>query len=106
MFAPFNIFTITRIKGPITYNIKNRQNTYCKQVKKVRDKFNSDENIAFYKTLSENDFSNPSEQLTEEIAKATQILNGTTREDGKSWKESGIEQFYYDNSPNFLKINV
>ena len=69
--------------------------TYCKQVKKVRDKFNSDENIAFYKTLSENDFSNPSEQLTEEIAKATQILNGITREDGKSWKEVIIEAEKY-----------
>jgi hypothetical protein len=69
--------------------------TYCEQVKKVRDKFNSDENIAFYKTLSENDFSNPSEQLTEEIAKAQQILKGTTCEDGKSWKEVIIEAEKY-----------
>lgn len=69
--------------------------TYCKQVKKVRDKFNSDENIAFYKTLSENDFSNPSEQLTEEIAKAKQILNGGQRTDGKTWEEIIIEAERY-----------
>lgn len=69
--------------------------TYCKQVKKVRDKFNSDENIAFYKTLSENDFSNPSEQLTEEIAKAKQILYGAPRSDGKSWEEIIIEAENY-----------
>jgi hypothetical protein len=69
--------------------------TYCKQVKKVRDKFNSDENIAFNKTLSENDFSNPSEQLTEEIAKAKQILYGAPRSDGKSWEEIIIEAENY-----------
>ena len=82
--------------------------TYCKQVKKVRDKFNSDENIAFYKTLSENDFSNPSEQLTEEIAKAKQILDenenprkykgSCKKEDGsdyQTWEEIIIEAEKY-----------
>ena len=61
--------------------------TYCKRVKEVHDKFNSDENNAFYKTLSDNYFSNPSEQLKEEIAKAKQIINGKERWDGKTWKK-------------------
>lgn len=69
--------------------------TYCKQVKKVRDKCNSYENIAFYKTLSENDFSNPPDQLTEEIAKAKQILNVGQRTDGKTWEEIIIEAERY-----------
>ena len=69
--------------------------TYCKQVKKVRDKCNSYEYIAFYKTLSENDFSNPPDQLTEEIAKAKQILNGGQRTDGKTWEEVIIEAERY-----------
>ena len=69
--------------------------TYCKQVKKVRDKCNSYEYIAFYKTLSENDFSNPPDQLTEEIAKAKQILDGAPRSDGKTWEEVIIEAERY-----------
>lgn len=35
------------------------------------------------------------DQVAEEIAKATQILNGTTRKDGKSWKEVIIEAEKY-----------
>jgi len=76
--------------------------TYCNQVKKVRDKFNSDENIAFYKTLSENDFSNPSEQLKEEIAKAKQILNNDCesckkfgKNEKQTWEEIIIEAEKY-----------
>ena len=60
--------------------------TYCKQVKEIHDKCNPNENDALYITLSNNSFVNPSEQLNEEITKAQQILKGSPRQDGKTWK--------------------
>lgn len=82
--------------------------TYCKRVKEICDKFNSAEDNAFYKALSDNNYPNPSEQLKEEIAKAQQILdeNGTLRRyndscqkaDGsnyQTWEEIIIEAEKY-----------
>lgn len=48
--------------------------TYCKRAKEIGNKFNYAENKAFYKALSDNIFSAPSEQTEEEIAKAKKIV--------------------------------
>lgn len=62
--------------------------TYCKRVGEIY-KYMHDNNVdTFYKSLSDIEFSgNTSDQLKEEIAKAKQILDGSPRSDGKSWKE-------------------
>lgn len=69
--------------------------TYCKRAGEIY-KFKCNKNITFCKALSDVVFDgNTSDQLKEEIAKAQQILKGTTREDGKSWKEVIIEAEKY-----------
>ena len=69
--------------------------TYCKRTGEIY-KFKCNKNITFCKALSDVVFDgNTSDQLKEEIAKAQQILKGTTREDGKSWKEVIIEAEKY-----------
>jgi len=69
--------------------------TYCKRAGEIY-KFKCNKNITFCKALSDVVFDgNTSDQLKEEIAKAQQILKGTTRENGKSWKEVIIEAEKY-----------
>ena len=66
--------------------------TYCKQVKEIREKINFGINKAFYKTLLDNKFPNPSGQLKEEIAKSKQILSengGLRKYTGSCKKEDG-----------------
>ena len=48
---------------------------YCKQAKEIHNKYKLYEDKAFYKTLSNNNFINSSDQLAEEITKAKQILD-------------------------------
>lgn len=55
---------------------------YCERAKEIRDRGN-----AIYIILSDSVFTNPSDQLKEEIAKAKQILSGSPRSDGKSWED-------------------
>ena len=82
--------------------------TYCKRAKEIHNKYKPEENNAFYKTLSNNGFNDPSNQLKEEIAKGQQILdeNGGLRkyigsckkEDGtdyQTWEEIIIEAEKY-----------
>ena len=81
---------------------------YCKRAKEIHDKFEPNEDNAFYKILSGNGIANPSDQFKEEIAKAKQILdeNGTLRRyngscqkaDGsnyQTWEEIIIEAEKY-----------
>lgn len=69
--------------------------TYCKRAGELY-KFKCNNNITFYQALSDVVFDgNISDQLKEEIAKAKQILKGTPRKDGKTWKEVIIEAEKY-----------
>ncbi len=65
--------------------------TFCERAKEILDSYKPEPN-AFYKTLSNHFFTNPSEQLKEEIAKAKQILDesGNLRKhEGSCKKEDG-----------------
>ena len=61
---------------------------YCKRAKEIHDKFEPNEDNAFYKILSGNGIANPSDQFKEEIAKAKQILD----ENGELRKYEGIHK--------------
>ncbi len=71
--------------------------TYCKRAGEIH-KFKRNNKVTFYQTLSSIEFvGNTSDQMKEEIAKAKQILYGTSRSDGKSWEETIIkaEKLYF-----------
>ena len=68
--------------------------SYCKRVKEICGKF-AEVNDFYKALLPDNNYSNPSEQLKEEIAKADKILNGGQRSDGKTWEEIIIDAEKY-----------
>ena len=69
--------------------------TYCKRAGEISISYLNNDS-KFYQSLSSiKSDGNTSDQMEEEIDKAQQILKGTTREDGKSWKEVIIEAEKY-----------
>ena len=66
---------------------------YCKRIGEIYSYYKKNDDI--YQILATKEFKNPSAQLTEEIAKAEQILHGSHRSDGKLWKEIIIEAENY-----------
>lgn len=67
--------------------------SFCKHVKEIFT-YSKNSNFGIYETLSKKKFSNPSDQLPEEIAKAKQIIdeNGVLRKyEGSSKKEDNSE---------------
>lgn len=69
---------------------------YCRRIGEIY-RYIEIEKIDIYHVLESNErkFNNPSAQMTEEIAKAKQILNGEQRSDRKTWEEIIIEAEKY-----------
>jgi hypothetical protein len=74
---------------------------YCKRIGEILS-YHEENKYDIYQILASKEFINPSAQLTEEIDKAKQILNGEPRSDGKSWEEIIIKaESYPENNPFF-----